>query len=122
MYYRGRSIHVVVGIKIRGRERARLTHRPFINWLVFDAEGMTVGEYLDRWLDTVRDTVKLKTGQGNEINVRVHLAPASGSTKFDKLNPFQVQSFYRYKLDDGSSPASVLKVHGTLSKALKAAV
>ena len=90
--------------------------------IVFDAEGLTVGEYLARWLDTVRDTVKTNTWKHHEINVRVHLCPSLGSTKPDKLNPFQVQSFYRRKLDDGQSPASVLKVHGTLSKALKAAV
>jgi integrase len=90
--------------------------------LAFDAEGLTVGEYLTRWLDTVRGTVKDNTWSGHEINVRVHLAPALGSTQLDKLNPFQVQSFYRSKLDDGQSLASVLKVHNTLSKALKAAV
>ena len=90
--------------------------------LVFDAEGLTVGEYLARWLDTVRDTVKGDTWAGHEINVRVHLSPALGSTKLVKLNPFQVQSFYRRKLDDGQSPASVLKIHGTLAKAMKAAV
>jgi integrase len=90
--------------------------------LVFDAEGLTVDEYLTCWLDTIRGTVKDNTWTGHEINVRVHLSPALGSTKLDKLNPFQVQSFYRAKLDDGQSPASVLKVHSTLSKALKAAV
>ncbi|MBA3425502.1 MAG: hypothetical protein H0U04_13400 [Rubrobacter sp.] len=90
--------------------------------LVFDAEGLTVSEYLTRWLDTVRGTVKDNTWTGHEINVRVHLSPALGSTKLDKLNPFQIQSFYRTKMDDGQSPASVLKIHGTLSKALKASV
>jgi integrase len=90
--------------------------------LAFDAEGLTVGEYLTRWLDTVRGTVKDNTWSGHEINVRVHLCPVLGSTKLDKLNPFQVQSLYRRKLDDGRSPASVLKVHSILSKALKVAV
>jgi integrase len=90
--------------------------------LAFDAEGLTVGEYLTRWLATVRGTVKDNTWSGHEINVRVHLSPALGYTKLDKLNPFQVQSFYRAKLDNSQSPASVLKIHGTLSKALKAAV
>jgi integrase len=90
--------------------------------LVFDAKGLTVANYLDRWLDTVRDAVKHNTWTGHEINVRVHLSPVLGSTKLDKLSPLQIQSFYRSKLDESSSPASVLKVHGTLSKALKAAV
>jgi integrase len=35
--------------------------------LVFDSEGLTVGEYLDRWLDTVRGTVKDNTWSGYEI-------------------------------------------------------
>ena len=90
--------------------------------LVFDAEGLTVGDYLTRWLETVRGTVKDNTWSGHEINVRIHLSPVLGSTKLDKLNPFQVQTFYRSKMDDGQSPASVLKIHGTLSKALKAAL
>jgi hypothetical protein len=62
--------------------------------LVFDAEGLTVGEYLTRWLDPVRSTVKDNTWKHHEINVRVHLSPALGGTKLDRLNPFQVQSFW----------------------------
>ena len=48
--------------------------------LAFDAEGLTVSEYLTRWLDTVRGTVKDNTWSGHEINVRVHLCPVLGST------------------------------------------
>ena len=90
--------------------------------LVFDSEGLSVGEYFTRWLDAVRGTVKDNTWSGHEINVRVHLSPVLGSTKLDKLNPFQIQTFYRSKMDDGQSPVSVLKIHSTLSKALRAAV
>jgi integrase len=39
-----------------------------------------------------------------------------------KLDPLQVQSFYRCRLDEGLSAATVLKMHSTLSKALKQAV
>jgi integrase len=39
-----------------------------------------------------------------------------------KLNPLQVQSLYRCKLDEGKSAAFVMKMHSTLSKALKQAV
>ena len=42
--------------------------------LAFDAEGLTVGEYLTCWLNTLRGTVKENTWQGHEINVRVHLS------------------------------------------------
>lgn len=112
---------------VSGKTRAEVSKKPTKAiaerdaGLAFDAEGLTVGEYLTRWLDTVRGTVKDNTWSGHEINVRVHLS-ALGYTKLDKLNLFQVQSFYRAKLDDGRSPASVLKIHCALSKALKAAV
>src|SRR5215208_5179236 len=56
--------------------------------LTFDAEGLTVGEYLTRWLDTVRGTVKENTWKHHGINVRVHLSPVLGATKLNKLNPF----------------------------------
>ena len=58
----------------------------------------------------------------HEINVRVHLIPALGRVRLGKLDPLQVQSFYRSKLDEGLSAASVLKMHSTLSKSLKQAV
>ena len=36
--------------------------------VVYDSENMTVGEYLDRWLDAVRGKVRERTWQRNEEN------------------------------------------------------
>ena len=90
--------------------------------LVFDAKNLSVGEYLDRWLDTVRGTLAPNTVRRHEELARIHVKPALGKTKLSKLDPLQVQSFYRAKLDEGLSAATVVKVHSTLSKALKQAV
>jgi integrase len=90
--------------------------------LIFDSDHLTVAQYLDRWLDSIRGTVRESTWVRHEINVRVHLKPALGRVRLGKLNPLQVQSFYRCKLDQGLSAASVLKMHSTLSKSLKQAV
>jgi hypothetical protein len=91
--------------------------------LTFDSDHLTVAQYLDRWLDSIRDTVRESTWVRHEmINVRVHLKPALGRVRLGKLNPLQVQTFYRCKLDQGLSAASVLKIHSTLSKSLKQAV
>jgi integrase len=90
--------------------------------LVFDSDHLTVARYLDRWLDSIRGTVRESTWVRHEINVRVHLKPALGRVRLGKLDPLQVQSFYRCKLDQGLSAASVLKIHSTLSKSLKQAV
>jgi integrase len=90
--------------------------------LVFDAGALTIGAYLERWLDTIRDTVKQRTWHRHEEVSRLHLKPALGNVRLGNLNALQVQSLYRAKLDSGLSPRTVQIIHATLHKALKQAV
>src|ERR687894_1833081 len=88
--------------------------------LVYDADNMTVGEYLDRWLnDSVRDTVRQRTWERYEQFVRVHLTPALGKIKLAKVTPAHVRGLYRDKLNSGLAPRTVLHIHRAFSKALK---
>jgi integrase len=87
-----------------------------------DSENLTLGSYLDRWLDAVKGSVRDRTWERHEQVVRVHLKPTIGSVKLDRVNALQVQSMYRRKLEAGLSPRSVAIVHATLRKALKQAV
>src|ERR687890_29713 len=90
--------------------------------LVYDADNLTVGEYLDRWLtDSVRDTVRRRTWERYEQFVRVHLTPALGKIKLAKLTPAHVRGLYRDKLNSGLAPRTVLHIHRAFSKALKQA-
>ncbi len=90
--------------------------------LTYDAGNMTIGEYLDRWLnDYVCDTVRRRTWERYEQFVRVHLTPALGKIKLAKLTPAHVRGLYRDKLDSGLAPRTVLHIHRALSKALKQA-
>ncbi len=89
---------------------------------VFDAGAMTVGEYLDRWLKDVEDTVRESTHVRYEYAIRPHIKPALGKIKLKDLTPAQARWFYRDRLDSGLAPASVHKLHVVLHKALKAAV
>jgi integrase len=59
--------------------------------------------------------------QSEEI-VRLHLVPALGKTRLDRLNALQLQSLYRSKLDSGLSARTVRMIHTTLHKAIKQAV
>jgi integrase len=90
--------------------------------LVFNAGALTVGEYLDRWLGDVRDTVRKSTHEGYEYAIAPHIKPALGRIKLKDLNPAQIRWFYRERLDSGLAPATVHKQHVVLHKALKAAV
>jgi integrase len=90
--------------------------------LTYDAGNMTVGEYLNRWLnDSVRDTVRRRTWERYEQFVRVHLIPALGEIKLAKLTPAHVRGLYRDRLDSGLAPRTVLHIHRAFSKALKQA-
>jgi integrase len=91
--------------------------------LVFDAGNLSVGEYLDRWLEGIRGTIGKRTWERHESITRLHIKPALGRTKLATLNPLQVQSLYRAKSRSGFlAPGSVKRIHTTLHKALKQAV
>jgi len=91
--------------------------------IAYDSEGLTVGEYLARWLeDSVRGSVKVNTYQSYASLVRLHVCPTLGSTKLSAITPAHVQGLYRQKLDDGPAPKTVKYIHTTLHRALKQAV
>src|SRR5829696_7531447 len=46
--------------------------------LVFDAGALTVGEYLDRWLKDVKDTVRQSTHERYEYAIKPHIKPGIG--------------------------------------------
>lgn len=100
--------------------RAALAERD--SGFVFDDGKLTVGEYLEKWLDTVRDTVKDRTWERHESVVRLHLVPELGGVRLSRLTPMEVQTLYRERLDSGLSPRTVQIIHTTLHKALKQAV
>jgi integrase len=87
-----------------------------------EGDGMRVEGYLDKWLPTVKDTVKERTWTRHEEIVRLHLKPSIGHVKLQKLNALDVQELYRTKLDSGLSARTVQIIHTTLHKALKQAV
>jgi integrase len=93
------------------------------NGLVFDADNLRLGEYLEQWLEnSVRDTVRHTTFERYEQIVRTHIRPALGSVKLKNVTPAHVRGLYRNKLESRLSPRTVQYVHVTLHKSLKQAV
>ncbi len=90
--------------------------------LVFDADNLTLGDYLRRWLeDSVKYTVRDTTYERYEQIVRKHIGPALGNLKLKKVAPTHVRGLYKEKLQS-LSPRTVQYIHVTLHKALKQAV
>lgn len=97
-------------------------HKALAGGPIFDAENITVGDYLERWLsDSVENSVKEGTFLSHRTHVRNHLTPAVGRMRLDKLTAAHLQSLYRAKLDDGFAAQTIVGIHSTVSKALKQA-
>jgi integrase len=105
---------------VRDKLAKALAHRA--EGLVFDAGTLTLGEYLDGWLQDVKGTVRHSTHERYEYAIGPHIKPALGRIKLRDLTSAQVRWFYRERLDSGLAPATVHKLHVALHKALKAAV
>jgi integrase len=91
--------------------------------IVFDDKNLTVGEYLDRFLEDVqRGSVRESTYSRDKYLLANHVKPALGRVKLRNLSAMHLQRLYRDKLDAGLSPATVQKMHHVIHKALSQAV
>jgi integrase len=86
-----------------------------------DADRITVGAYLDRWLKTIHGTVARHTHKDYESKVRVHLKPAIGRIKLKDLRADDLQVLYAQKTAAGKSARTVEYIHTTIRKALERA-
>jgi integrase len=89
----------------------------------------TFGEYLERWLPTIRTTVRANTFESYRSAVVVHLVPHLGHLQLRQLNRGTFSTLYAELSETGRadgrgglSPRSIRAVHVTAHKALKDAV
>jgi integrase len=88
-----------------------------------DSRGLTVGEFLQRWLHEVAEpSVRPWTFHGYEVHIRLHIDPVLGRIPIWRLEPLQVQGLINRKLKKGLSPKTVRYIRGTLRSALNQAV
>jgi integrase len=108
--------------KTEAKHKVRMAVAKGDGTLVFDADKLTLSDYLDRWLnDSVKNTVKPITFEQYQRQVLVHISPALGHLKLGKLTSGHVQGLYQQKLDAGMASSSVRYMHTILHGALKQA-
>jgi integrase len=91
--------------------------------LNFDAARLTVGEYLERWIEgPLKGSVAKKTHDDYAHMARRHLIPALGRLKLHKLTAEHLDELYAKKLADGLSARTVTYIHSTIRVALQRAV
>jgi integrase len=90
-----------------------------------DPSRMTVRQWLETWLDTIRAEVSPKTHESYAEIVRCYLTPALGFNRLDKLAPSQIQRAYNaWTRRDGKplSPLTYRYIHVILKCSLARAV
>jgi integrase len=84
--------------------------------------GMPLKDYLDVWIESIKNQVRPSTFQGHRTMVRVHLAPRLGHIRLNKLMPEHITRAWDKMIKDGKSASVVEHCHVRLSKALNDAV
>src|SRR3954469_6933339 len=106
----------VVADKVRELERKR------DSGTVTETSTPTVVAWLEHWLTTIAPRrVRQRTVESYESSVRKHLIPGVGRHRLDRLRPEHLDQLYTQLLDAGYSPATVLRDHRILSRALTVA-
>src|SRR3954471_21985064 len=107
----------VVADKVRELERKR------DSGTVTETSTPTVAAWLEHWLTNIAPRrVRQRTVESYEWSVRKHLIPAIGRHRLDRLRPEHLDQLYMQLLDAGYSPATVLRDHRILSRALTVAM
>ncbi len=83
----------------------------------------TVATFLEDWLEqVVKPKRRRRTYEAYESIVRVHLVPAIGRHKLDKLTALQVQTMLNEKRAAGASGRTLMNIRGILRAALNQAM
>src|SRR6266568_4747239 len=86
------------------------------------AEKLTVGDFLDRWLEeAVKQRNKLRTYEGYKQIVENHLKPTLGNISLTSLKPDHVQALVNSLTKSKKSPRTVRNVRAALRRALNQA-
>jgi integrase len=83
---------------------------------------LTLGEYLDRWLKSVKNKVSEHTAGDYEAVLKRHVRPLLETRRLSKLRPLDFQSVVDNLNEQGFAPRTVKYVHTVLSSAIKQAV
>ena len=82
-----------------------------------DPGKLTLGDYLDDWLEQAEGRLRPKTLDRYDVAIRCHVRPTLGKLTLAKLTPLHLARLYAALRKETGLP-SIEKVHRTLHKAL----
>jgi integrase len=127
----GRTITTTVrGVRKDAERELRRLLRSIDTSEHVEPSKMTVAQWLEQWLETVKHEVAPRSWDRYSGIARTHLIPDLGAVLLTKLAPAQIQSFYNRLAEGGRgdskagplAPRSRRQIHRVLSQALGQAV
>jgi integrase len=85
-------------------------------------ERQTMAQFMQRWLNAAKPSLRVRTWDRYEQLVRLHVTPDIGKVQLANLTPLHLQKLYSKKIDAGLSSTTVHHLHAMLHRALKQAV
>ena len=85
-------------------------------------ERQTIKQFLERWIENVRSSVRAKTHHSYTQLVRLHLVPGLGHLRLGRLQPEHVDAFLDRKRAAGLSPRTCQYLRAVLRIALNRAI
>ena len=89
---------------------------------VRDAEGLTVGEWLDKWLEIVKETRRVSTYNLYSLTVKNHIKPQIEAIKLGRLSKKQVYDMFDALKKDGVRDRTLQEVYKVLHRAIQVAL
>ena len=86
------------------------------------SERLTVGRYLQEWVQTTKVRVRFTTWQRYEQLLRRYAIPQLGVLPLTRLEPHHLQQLYTHCLNNGLAPRTTRQVHIVLGGAIRQAV
>lgn len=105
------------------QEKMKVALREQQEGKLITAPSQTVAQFLTDWLEnTHKQRVRPRTYERYKEAVDLHLIPALGNYKLQKLMPQHLNAFYAKKMREGLAPTTIIYYHSVLHNALGMAV
>ena len=90
--------------------------------VLVDPSKLTLSEFLDRWFEAKRGSLKPNTFESYRRHASTYIEPSLGHRRLDRLSALEVQQVWSSLLALGLSTRTVLYAHAILRHALQQAV
>lgn len=87
-----------------------------------EAQKLTLGEFLDRWLNTIKQSIAPSTHTRYKVSIEHQIKPYIGGVRLSRLEPVHIEQLFVTLQGKGCSPRSIQLAGMRLVSALQHAV